>query len=146
MTNKKLDIKLNSVSIPGRHSHSSSTNKTHVCHLVLSDSLQPHGLWPTRLLCPCDSPGKNTGVGSHSLLQGIFQTQGSNLHCRQVLYCLSHQRSPARHRSDCKIYKYISINPNQIHLTGAQKCLQPLQCYLTGGETWRTRQSGNRQT
>ena len=44
-----------------------------------------------------DSPGKNTEVGSHSLLQGIFPTQGSNLgllHCRRVLYCLSHQGSP----------------------------------------------------
>ena len=41
-----------------------------------------------------DSPGKNTGVGCHSLLQGIFPTQGSNpdlLHCRQTLYHLSHQ-------------------------------------------------------
>ena len=41
--------------------------------------------------------GKNTGVGCHFLLQGIFPTQGSNpglLHCRQILYCLSHQRSP----------------------------------------------------
>ena len=48
-----------------------------------------------RLLCPWNSPGKNTGVGSHSLLQRIFLTQGSNLglpHCRQILYCLSHQR------------------------------------------------------
>ena len=45
------------------------------------------------LPCPWDSPGKNTGVGSHSLLQGIFLTQGSNLcllHCRQILYHLSH--------------------------------------------------------
>ena len=44
-----------------------------------------------------DSPGKNTGVGSHSLLQGIFPTQGSNPglpHCRQILYCLNHQGSP----------------------------------------------------
>ena len=43
-----------------------------------------------------DSPEKNTGVGSHHLLQGILQTQGSNLgflHCRQILYCLSHQGS-----------------------------------------------------
>ena len=40
------------------------------------------------------SPGKNTGVHSHSLLQGIFPTQGLNpglLHCRQILYHLSHQ-------------------------------------------------------
>ena len=43
------------------------------------------------------SSGKNTGVGYHFLLQGIFLTQGSNqglLHCRQILYLLSHQGSP----------------------------------------------------
>ena len=51
----------------------------------------------SRLLCPWDSPGKNTGVGCHALLQGIFPSQGSNLdllHCRQILYHLSHQGSP----------------------------------------------------
>ena len=56
---------------------------------VISDSLGPHELQPSRLLCPWDSPGKNTGVGGHFLLQGIFLTQGSNLclgHCRQTLY------------------------------------------------------------
>ena len=37
---------------------------------VVSDSLQPRGLWPARLLSPWDSPGKNTGVGCHCLLQG----------------------------------------------------------------------------
>ena len=47
---------------------------------VLSHSLQPHGLWPTRLLCWWDFPDKNTGVGCHSLLQEIFPTQGLNLH------------------------------------------------------------------
>ena len=41
---------------------------------------------PTRLLCSWDFPGKNTGVGCHALLQGIFPTQGSNLH----LLCLLH--------------------------------------------------------
>ena len=44
-----------------------------------------------------DSPGKNTGVGCHALLQGIIPTQGSNpglWHCRQILYHLSHQGSP----------------------------------------------------
>ena len=45
---------------------------------VMSESLQPYGMQPTRLLCPWDSPGKNTGVGYHFLLQGIFLTQGSN--------------------------------------------------------------------
>ena len=42
----------------------------------MSDSLWPHGLQPARLLCPRDSPGKNTGVGCHALLQGIFPIQG----------------------------------------------------------------------
>ena len=42
---------------------------------VVSDSLPPQGPWPTRLLCPQGSPGKNTGVGCHALLQGIFPTQ-----------------------------------------------------------------------
>ena len=52
---------------------------------VVSDSLRPHGLQPTRLLCPWDSPGKNTRVGCHAHLQGIFLTQGLNrclLHCQ----------------------------------------------------------------
>ena len=59
-------------------------------------TLPPHGLKSTRLLCPWDSPGKKTGVGCHSLLQGIFPTQGSNLgllHCRQILHHLIHQGS-----------------------------------------------------
>ena len=49
------------------------------------------------LFCPWDSPGKNTGVSCHFLLQGIFLTQELNLgllHCRQVLYRLSHLGSP----------------------------------------------------
>ena len=57
-------------------------------HSVMSNSLWPRGLQPTRLLSPWDSPGKNTGVGCHFLLQGIFLTQGSNLglqHWRQML-------------------------------------------------------------
>ena len=60
-------------------------------------TLQPHVLGTTRLLCPWDSPGKNTGVGCHALLQGIFLPQGSNqglLHCRQILNQLSYQGSP----------------------------------------------------
>ena len=64
-----------------------------VCRSVVSDSLQSRGLWPVSLLYPWNSPGKNTGVGHHSLLQGIFPTQGSNLgllHCRWIFYCLSH--------------------------------------------------------
>ena len=44
-------------------------------HSVVSNSLQPHGLWPTRLLRPWDFPGKSTRVGCHFLLPGIFPTQ-----------------------------------------------------------------------
>ena len=53
-----------------------------VCEVasVVSDSLQPYGLQPVRLLCPWDSPGKNSGVGCHALFQGIFPSQGSDLH------------------------------------------------------------------
>ena len=64
----------------------------------MSNSLQRHGLQPTRLLGPWDSPGKNTGVGCYSLLQGIFLTQGSNpslLHCEAGPLPLSHLESPA---------------------------------------------------
>ena len=46
----------------------------------MSDSLRPSGLWPARLLCPWNFPGKNTGVGCHFLCLGIFPVQGSNLH------------------------------------------------------------------
>ena len=48
-----------------------------VCAKSLQSSLtlQPYGLEPARLLCPWDSPGKNTGMGCHALLQGIFLTQ-----------------------------------------------------------------------
>ena len=55
-----------------------------------------------------DSPGKNTGVGCHALLQGTFPTQGSNPdlpHCRWILYHLSYQESPYRYIGD-----FISIH------------------------------------
>ena len=62
-------------------------------HSVVSGSLWPHGLYS-----PWNSPGQNTGVGSLSLLQGIFPTQGSNpglLHWGQILYQLSRKGSPS---------------------------------------------------
>ena len=57
-----------------------NVNECVLSHSVMSNSLQSHGLYPIRLLCPWNSPGKNTGVGCHFLLQGIFRRQGSN-HC-----------------------------------------------------------------
>ena len=59
---------------------------------VMSESLWHHGLYS-----PWNSPGQNTGIGSCSLPQGIFPTQGLNPglpRCRRVLYQLSYQGSP----------------------------------------------------
>ena len=70
----------------------SSAPKESESHSVVSNSL-----WTQGLYSPWNSPGQNTGVGSPSLLQGIFPTQGSNPglpHCRKILYQLSHKGSP----------------------------------------------------
>ena len=59
-----------------------------------------------------DSPGNNTGVGCHAFLQRIFPTQGLNpglLHCRWILYCLSHQGSPACTTSS--LFIHLLMNP-----------------------------------
>ena len=65
-----------------------------ISHLIMWNTLWPQGLQPASFLCRRDSPGKNTGVSGHPLLQGIFLIQASNLdllHCRQIIYHLSHQ-------------------------------------------------------
>ena len=74
------------------------------------------------------SPGKNTGVGCHALLQGIFPTQGLNpglLHCRQILYHLSHQGSPRFLKMNSKqwlIYiEFLSALPRLIIITVMRK-------------------------
>ena len=75
-----------------RYQDSSSLEKESESRSVVSNSLRPHGLYN-----PWNSPGQNTEVGSLSLLQGIFPTQGLNpdlLHCRWILYQLSHKGSP----------------------------------------------------
>ena len=64
--------------------------------VVFWDSLWPHGLSPPGSSVHGDSPGKNTEVGCRALFQGIFPIQQSNpglLHCRWILYCLSHQNT-----------------------------------------------------
>ena len=71
--------------------------RENISRSVMSDSLWLHGLWLARLLCPWNSPGKNTGVGSHFLLQGVYLIQGLNtgfLHCWKILYHLNHHVSP----------------------------------------------------
>ena len=64
---------------------------------VVSNSCDPVDYNPAGSSVHGDSPGKNTGVGCHAVLQGIFRTQGSKCglpHCRQIFYYLSHQGSP----------------------------------------------------
>ena len=93
------------IHLQAQHRRSSSKQSKYVSCSVMSDLLQPHGLQPSRFLCPWKSPGKNTGVGCDFLLQGIFLTQGLNpcllclLHCRWILYPLSH------------LYSSIYVNP-----------------------------------
>ena len=90
-----------------QHAWKSSLKPQHaisVMCLSLTKSLQLYPLLCNPVDCSPpgssvhgDSPGKNTGVGCHAVLQGIFPTQGSNpglLHCRWILFCLSHQGSP----------------------------------------------------
>ena len=106
------------------------------CHLVTKSCLtlfQPHGLYPARLLCPWDSPGKNTGVDYHFLLQGIFPTQGLNphlLHYRQSLY---HWTTRKAQPSSTHILKKAANSWRQLGLLGSndlallnQPCLLPL--------------------
>ena len=85
-----------------RLSQLSKTPPERESHSVVSDSLRPHGLYSL-----WNSPGQNTGVDSHSLLQGIFPTQGLNpglLHCRQILYHLSPQGHPSGWNFQISIY------------------------------------------
>ena len=80
-----INIKLPPTSHHWKQSESES-------HSVMSNFLRSHGLYS-----PWNSPGQNTGMGSLSLLQGIFPTQGLNPglpHCRWILYQLSQKGSP----------------------------------------------------
>ena len=86
---KKHQISIDKWIIKVMYSYSESASEI---HSVLSDSLQPHGIYS-----PWNSPGQNAGVGSLSLLHRIFPTQGLKPgfpHCRRFLYQLSHKRSP----------------------------------------------------
>ena len=79
----------------------------------MSPTLQPHGLYS-----PWNSPGRNYGVGSCFLLQGIFPTQESNLgllHCRQILYQLSYAAAAAKLLQSCLTLR----NPMDCSLQGS---------------------------
>ena len=93
----------------GKHSTLKSESK--------SRTLQPHGLHS-----PWNSPGQNTGVGSHSLLQGIFPTQGWNPglpHCRQIP-----AKPPGKHKNTGvgSLTLLLSIFPTQESNWGLRHC------------------------
>ena len=102
---------------------------------VVSNSLQPYGLQPARLLCPRNFPGKNSGVGCHFLLQGLFRTQGSNPHLllwQPDSLALSHQGKPNYHYniiqntlSALNILSALPCNPWQPTFTASMVLLFP---------------------
>ena len=97
-----------------------------------------------QLLYLCNSPGKNTGAGIHSLLQGIFPTQGSNpglWHWMQVLYHLIHQGSHMLVRLCSKSFKlgYSSMWTHrfQMHKLGLDKAKEPEIKFPASVGSWR---------
>ena len=102
----------------GTHTHTHTHTYTHThTHIYIHENegaidqscptLQPMAWSPPGLLCPRNSLGKNTGVGCHSLLQGIFPAEGLNLgllHCRWILHHLNHRGSP------CIYYMYLHMD------------------------------------
>ena len=85
----------------------------------VSDSVGPHGLGTSQLLCPWDSPSKNTGVDCHALLQMIFLTLGLNsglLHYKKILYCLSHQEPRSSEASSKKYLRTASRSRKHLSL------------------------------
>ena len=100
-------------------------------HSTVSDSSRPHGLYSS-----WNSPGQNTGVGSLSLLQGVFPTQGSNLrlpHCRWILYQLSQEGSPRK--LECVAYPFSSRSSQPRNRTRVS--------FIAGGflTSWATREA-----
>ena len=96
--------------------------------------LRPYGPQPTRLLCSWDSPGKNTGVGCHLLLQGIFPTQELNqsfLHCRQILYQLSYEGS-----LHDKLRQHIKMQRHHFANKGRSRQSYGFTSVMYGCENW----------
>ena len=99
-------------------SHTCMHSVTKLCPTLL----RPHGLQPASLHCPWNSPGNNTGVGYHFLLQGIFLTQGSNLYLLYLLQWQADSLSPTgdyqadslslSHLGSPFTYLYLSSNLN----------------------------------
>ena len=101
-------------------------------HSVMSNSLQPPEQQSARLLCLWNFPGRNTGVGCHFFLHGIFPIQGSNsglLHCRWILYRLEAPGEGSL--GDEKYYSLLLCCPVIIHqLINYRLCLRLLLSYI----------------
>ena len=127
-----------------------------VSYSAVSDSLRHHGLQPSRLLCPWESPGQDTGVGCHSLPRRSARTQDSNLgllHCRQILYLLSHQGSPflpmctvyscafllISYMLDLCVSVWKTFLPDMSYVTGLLKASNELLCIKTLASSYRDR-------
>ena len=97
-----------------------------------SDSLRPCRLQPTKLLCPRDFPGKNTGVGCHFPLQGIFPTQGSNPHLLRLLHWQV-DSLPLHHRGSLAAHWWATAN-FQLRGRGLLACYFTTKlCFLLKG-------------
>ena len=107
------------------------------------DSLGTDGLQPTRLLCPWDSLGKNTGVGCHALLQGIFPIQRSNLHLLYLLHWQEDSLQPVPSGNSPLIIKEMQMKTTmRCHLTGENAIIKTLQI-MNGGEVVEGRESSS---
>ena len=111
--------------------------QSYVCacvnHSVMSNSLWPHRLWPTRFLCPWNSPEKNIGIGCHSLHKYRFPTLLGFVfvHMLNVINERSREDGVIRHFSltsltDCLIFFFPSEHAGQVSRTQFKCCLARL--------------------
>ena len=96
---------------------------TRVCMLSHFSHVQPCVLQPSRLLCPWDSPGKNIRVGCHALLQGIFPTQGLNLHRLCLLHWQVDYLPPEPPEKPIKVLESLS-NTNSVLIQKSECTIQ----------------------
>ena len=119
---------LGSIRLWNENSSQESVVCVYTSRSVVSDSVTPQTVACQAPLCSLNSPGKNTGVGCHSLRQGIFPNQGLNPglpDCRWIFYCLSYQGTQILVTATSGYSSSIPENPRVLHL-----CLQILTLYL----------------
>ena len=111
---------------------------------VMSDSFQPHGLQPTRLLCPWDFPGKSTGVGCHYLLRQKYptspkvQAQTKACQSRKLSFGFSYHAYLALSQGKQKrvsVQLYV-LSLNWLCRSGSRICGQPAPCSCSWPHSW----------